>query len=263
MGELDEEECYAAFHAYVAELDHYPNAHQFGLFLMNLYGVVGRNGGPLSEQTIEPVLPGLRQRYQQDLGVNFADLELEGPEATAFGETLEGASAAPDPLGTQDEQHTPIPPSVPAEQCEPSQNGEPTPRRPAPNDAVQPTAVDRYYLGYESFFHTHGRDPNREELAAHLADLGITNPHGQPVKANAVGRYQLEFRAYAVWTEMHDATGTEPDMAALLQEVDGRGIKGLHNKPLTREWMAERIADFRRRRRAITPAVVDWSSAVG
>lgn len=83
------------------------------------------------------------------------------------------------------------------------------------------------------------------------------------MKPNAVGRYQLEFRAYTVWAEMYEAAGTEPGPEALLAEVDRRGIRGLHNKPLSAEWTAERLEDFRRRRRAIAPALVDWSSVVG
>ncbi|WP_367038173.1 hypothetical protein [Streptomyces sp. Je 1-332] len=55
------------------------------------------------------------------------------------------------------------------------------------------------------------------------------------MKPNAVGRYQLEFRAYTVWAEMCEATGAEPGLPALLEAVDERGIKGLPNRPLTAE----------------------------
>ncbi|GGV67311.1 hypothetical protein GCM10010277_75850 [Streptomyces longisporoflavus] len=72
------------------------------------------------------------------------------------------------------------------------------------------------------------------------------------MKANTVGRYQVGFRTYAAWAEIYEASGTEPDLAALLEAVDGRGIKGLR-----------RLEDFRRRRRAIAPVLVDyWSSVI-
>ncbi|MEV0324726.1 hypothetical protein ACIBKX_40700 [Streptomyces sp. NPDC050658] len=35
------------------------------------------------------------------------------------------------------------------------------------------------------------------------------------------------------------------------------------NRPLTAQWVAEGAPDFRRRRRAITPTAVDWSSVIG
>ncbi|MEV2257018.1 hypothetical protein AB0I94_41885, partial [Streptomyces sp. NPDC050147] len=261
--ELDDEQYYAAFCAYVAELGDYPNAHQFGRFLMDVFGVVGRSGGPLDEQAIGSCVAVLRQRYQPDLDVESANVEPTQQATPDVGEALEETAAVPGSrVPPEVKKQGPVPPGPPAEQREPSLEHGPTPRASAPHEAVQPTAVDRYYLGYESFLHTHGRDPSREELAAHLAGLGITNPQGRPVKANAVGRYQLEFRAYAVWAAMCETTGTEPDLVALLEEVNERGIKGLHNKPLTAQWMAERIEDFRRRRRAIAPDVVDWSSVI-
>ncbi|WP_190085999.1 hypothetical protein [Streptomyces longisporoflavus] len=79
--ELDDERYYAAFCAYAAELGDYPNARQFGLYLLDVYGVIGRGGGPLSEQALDPLLPGLRQRYQQDVE-SAADVE---PDARGAG----------------------------------------------------------------------------------------------------------------------------------------------------------------------------------
>ncbi|MEU4797994.1 DUF2637 domain-containing protein [Streptomyces sp. NPDC023327] len=62
-----EEAYFAAFRKYVSEHGEYPNARQFGLYLMDLYGVTGQAGGPLTESTLRPYLHDFRGRYQQDL----------------------------------------------------------------------------------------------------------------------------------------------------------------------------------------------------
>ncbi|WP_420712299.1 DUF2637 domain-containing protein [Streptomyces sp. NRRL S-920] len=66
--DLSREEAYfMAFRKYVSELGDYPNARQFSLYLMDLYGVTGQAGGPLTESTLRPYLRDFRSRYQQDL----------------------------------------------------------------------------------------------------------------------------------------------------------------------------------------------------
>ncbi|GGV26340.1 membrane protein [Streptomyces spectabilis] len=62
-----EEAYFSAFRKYVSEMGDYPNARQFSLYLMDLYGVTGQAGGPLTESTLRPYLRGFRDRYQQDL----------------------------------------------------------------------------------------------------------------------------------------------------------------------------------------------------
>ncbi|MFF8655497.1 DUF2637 domain-containing protein [Streptomyces huasconensis] len=58
---------FTAFRKYVSEIGDYPNARQFSLYLMDLYGVTGQAGGPLTESTLRPYLRDFRSRYQQDL----------------------------------------------------------------------------------------------------------------------------------------------------------------------------------------------------
>ncbi|MCI3932273.1 DUF2637 domain-containing protein [Streptomyces sp. AN091965] len=62
-----EEAYFNAFRKYVSEMGDYPNARQFSLYLMDLYGITGQAGGPLAESTLRPYLRGFRDRYQQDL----------------------------------------------------------------------------------------------------------------------------------------------------------------------------------------------------
>ncbi|MGW0735841.1 DUF2637 domain-containing protein [Streptomyces sp. NPDC002851] len=62
-----EEAYFSAFHKYVSEHGDFPNARQFSLYLMDLYGVTGQSGGPLTEGTLRPYLRNFRDRYQQDL----------------------------------------------------------------------------------------------------------------------------------------------------------------------------------------------------
>ncbi|MFI8926734.1 DUF2637 domain-containing protein [Streptomyces sp. NPDC053474] len=62
-----EEAYFNAFRKYVSEMGDYPNARQFSLYLMELYGITGQAGGPLAESTLRPYLRDFRDRYQQDL----------------------------------------------------------------------------------------------------------------------------------------------------------------------------------------------------
>ncbi|WP_204328029.1 DUF2637 domain-containing protein [Streptomyces aureoverticillatus] len=62
-----EEAYFNAFRRYVSERGDYPNARQFSLYLMDLYGVTGQSGGPLTESTLRPYLRDFRDRYQRSL----------------------------------------------------------------------------------------------------------------------------------------------------------------------------------------------------
>jgi hypothetical protein len=62
-----EEAYFQAFRKYVNEYMDFPNARQFGLYLMDLYGVTGQSGGPLTESTLRPYVREFRTRYQQEL----------------------------------------------------------------------------------------------------------------------------------------------------------------------------------------------------
>ncbi|MBM7172185.1 hypothetical protein JQK87_28080, partial [Streptomyces sp. G44] len=58
---------FTAFRKYVSEIGDYPNARQFSLYLMDLYGVTGQAGGPLTESTLRPYLRDFRSRHQRSL----------------------------------------------------------------------------------------------------------------------------------------------------------------------------------------------------
>ncbi|MGV9880474.1 DUF2637 domain-containing protein [Streptomyces sp. NPDC003006] len=73
-GVTREEAYFAGFRKYVSEHGDYPNARQFGLYLLDLYGVTGQAGGPLTESTLRPYLHDFRSRYQQDLD---ADVDVD------------------------------------------------------------------------------------------------------------------------------------------------------------------------------------------
>ncbi|MGW0531006.1 DUF2637 domain-containing protein [Streptomyces sp. NPDC003032] len=73
-GVTREEAYFAGFRKYVSEHGDYPNARQFGLYLLDLYGVTGQAGGPLTESTLRPYLHDFRGRYQQGLD---ADVNAE------------------------------------------------------------------------------------------------------------------------------------------------------------------------------------------
>ncbi|MFF3751375.1 DUF2637 domain-containing protein [Streptomyces sp. NPDC002018] len=62
-----EEAYYGAFRKYISENGGFPNARQFGLYLMDLYSITGRNGGPLTESALRPYLREFPYRYQAEL----------------------------------------------------------------------------------------------------------------------------------------------------------------------------------------------------
>ena len=67
-----EDAYFGAFRKYVSEHGDYPNARQFGLYLQDLFGVTGRSGGPLQENSLRPYLRGFRTRYQQELDTQYS-----------------------------------------------------------------------------------------------------------------------------------------------------------------------------------------------
>ncbi|MCC3655852.1 DUF2637 domain-containing protein [Streptomyces sp. S07_1.15] len=60
--EPDEEAYGEAFHRYVRERSDYPNARQFGLYLMDFYGIRDRTGAPIPEPELRPILKELREQ---------------------------------------------------------------------------------------------------------------------------------------------------------------------------------------------------------
>lgn len=62
-----EEAYFNAFLRYVSERQDLPNARQFAIYLQDLYGVTGRTGGPLSENSLRAYLKDFKRRYQQQL----------------------------------------------------------------------------------------------------------------------------------------------------------------------------------------------------
>ncbi|MEU6002523.1 DUF2637 domain-containing protein [Streptomyces sp. NPDC047197] len=67
-----DEAYFVAFRKYVSERGDYPNARQFGLYLMDLYGVTGQAGGPPAESTLRPYLRDFRSRYQEELDSEYS-----------------------------------------------------------------------------------------------------------------------------------------------------------------------------------------------
>ena len=65
-----EEAYFNAFRKYVSEYGDFPNARQFGLYLMDLYGITGRTGGPLTESSLRRYLKDFRYRFTSELDAN-------------------------------------------------------------------------------------------------------------------------------------------------------------------------------------------------
>ncbi|MEU6115423.1 DUF2637 domain-containing protein [Streptomyces sp. NPDC047117] len=63
-----DEQFYVAFRSYVAEKNDFPDPHQFARYLLNNYGVTGRDGvGPLSENYLRTYVRDFRGRFRQEM----------------------------------------------------------------------------------------------------------------------------------------------------------------------------------------------------
>ena len=59
-----DEAYFTAFRAYVAEKNGFPDSRQFGRYLLDFYGVTGRDGGPLSEGYLRGFVRDFRLRLR-------------------------------------------------------------------------------------------------------------------------------------------------------------------------------------------------------
>ncbi|WP_346099380.1 DUF2637 domain-containing protein [Streptomyces olivaceiscleroticus] len=63
-----DEQFYVAFRSYVAEKNDFPDPHQFARYLLNNYGVTGRDSvGPLSENYLRAYVRDFRGRFRQEM----------------------------------------------------------------------------------------------------------------------------------------------------------------------------------------------------
>ncbi|MEV7871116.1 DUF2637 domain-containing protein [Streptomyces sp. NPDC088124] len=67
-----EEAFFSAFRKYTNEYGGFPNARQFAIYLMDLYGITGRGGNPLSENSLKTYLKDFGLRYQSELDSEFS-----------------------------------------------------------------------------------------------------------------------------------------------------------------------------------------------
>ncbi|MFC9430382.1 DUF2637 domain-containing protein [Streptomyces sp. NPDC056987] len=67
-----EEAFFSAFRKYTNEYGGFPNARQFAIYLMDLYGITGRGGNPLSENSLKTYLKDFGLRYQSELDNEFS-----------------------------------------------------------------------------------------------------------------------------------------------------------------------------------------------
>ncbi|AXG78461.1 DUF2637 domain-containing protein [Streptomyces paludis] len=70
-GVTREEAYFSAFRKYISENGDFPNARQFALYLMDLYGITGRNGGPLSENSLRTYLRNFKERYTAEMDSEY------------------------------------------------------------------------------------------------------------------------------------------------------------------------------------------------
>ncbi|MFJ9617100.1 DUF2637 domain-containing protein [Streptomyces noursei] len=62
-----DEKYFAAYRAYVAEKNDFPDSRQFGRYLLEFYGYQGRDGGPLSEGYLRGFLRDFRARFRMEM----------------------------------------------------------------------------------------------------------------------------------------------------------------------------------------------------
>ncbi|MFG2895344.1 hypothetical protein ACGFZW_38455, partial [Streptomyces sp. NPDC048248] len=62
-----DEAYFTAYRAYVAEKNGFPDSRQFGRYLLDFYGVTGRDGGPLSEGYLRGFVRDFRLRLRMEM----------------------------------------------------------------------------------------------------------------------------------------------------------------------------------------------------
>ncbi|MGY5128909.1 DUF2637 domain-containing protein [Streptomyces nigrescens] len=63
-----DEAYYTAYRMYVAEKNDFPDSRQFGRYLLNSYGVTGRDGGPLSDGYLRGFVRDFQLRFRMEMG---------------------------------------------------------------------------------------------------------------------------------------------------------------------------------------------------
>ncbi|MFI5526395.1 DUF2637 domain-containing protein [Streptomyces platensis] len=62
-----DEAYYTAYRMYVAEKNDFPDSRQFGRYLLNSYGVTGRDGGPLSDGYLRGFVREFQHRFRMEM----------------------------------------------------------------------------------------------------------------------------------------------------------------------------------------------------
>ncbi len=62
-----DEAYYTAYRMYVAEKNDFPDSRQFGRYLLNSYGVTGRDGGPLSDGYLRGFVREFHHRFRMEM----------------------------------------------------------------------------------------------------------------------------------------------------------------------------------------------------
>ncbi|GAA2599089.1 DUF2637 domain-containing protein [Streptomyces tubercidicus] len=66
-----DEAYYTAYRMYVAEKNDFPDSRQFGRYLLNSYGVTGRDGGPLSDGYLRGFVREFQHRFRSEMGNEY------------------------------------------------------------------------------------------------------------------------------------------------------------------------------------------------
>lgn len=66
-----DEAYYTAYRMYVAEKNDFPDSRQFGRYLLNSYGVTGRDGGPLSDGYLRGFVREFQHRFRSEVGNEY------------------------------------------------------------------------------------------------------------------------------------------------------------------------------------------------
>ncbi|WP_435280064.1 hypothetical protein [Streptomyces sp. 1222.5] len=116
------------------------------------------------------------------------------------------------------------------------------------------TVVDRYFLAWTQYRREHGWEPSVDELSRYLDTKGTPGRKGTPISPSTLRRYTLGFRIYTVWAQHRERTADTPPLDLVARDCTARGITGQYNKPITTAYLAAKVADFERRRRALADA---------
>ncbi|MEU6557965.1 DUF2637 domain-containing protein [Streptomyces sp. NPDC046915] len=201
----------------------------------------------------QPLQPTIRGNSSQPALTQLHQTRGTDSGGTTSPTKPEKKTPGPHPNQPTSSSEPPTPDDSPRPASQTPETPEPAPTdhtsRAHTHEAAQPpgpTTVDRYYTAWHDFLQQHGREPDATELSTHLAQHGLHDKQGHPIKPKTLARYLLNFRIYTIWSQ-HRALNLHPDLNQVAKELAQHSITGQYNKPITHAHLTQHHHAFEHR----------------